>query len=178
MRAVRVVDGPRSGRAARMGTTGARTPGGKTIRQSLHRCRVLDRSWSSDHNPSTFADKNGVYYRNAWDKFSVKVTGGKTTAKDMHDERGYRSFEILPNHEGLPDIDRIVPAYFRSLDKKMQYLNDQGMVPLLETVRRDNCPPWAAYFDFNESYTRFVQYMVARYGAYNMVFSKILHDEI
>ncbi|MFC1763739.1 DUF4038 domain-containing protein [Planctomycetota bacterium] len=135
-------------------------------------------TWSSDHNPSTFADKNGVYYRNAWDKFGVVVAGGKTTAKDMHDERGYRSFEIMPNHEGLPDFDRIVPAYFRSLDKKMQYLNDQGMVPLLETVRRDSCPPWAAYFDFNESYTRFVQYMVARYGAHSMVFSKIHLDII
>ena len=135
-------------------------------------------TWSSDHYPSTFADKNGVFYRNAWDKFGVTVTGGQATAKDMHDERGYRSFEILPNHEGLPDFDRIVPAYFRSLDKKMQYLNDQGMVPLLETVRRDNCPPWAAYFDFNESFTRFVQYMVARYGAYSMIFSKIHLDII
>jgi hypothetical protein len=47
---------------------------------------------------------------------------------------------------------------------------------MLETVRRDVCPPWKAYFDFNESYARFVQYMVARYGAFNLVLSKIHFD--
>jgi Protein of unknown function (DUF4038)/Domain of unknown function (DUF5060) len=135
-------------------------------------------TWSSDHYPNTYADKNGVYYRNAWEKFGVIVEGDRPTAKDMHDERGYRPFEILPNREGLPNFDRVIPAYFQSLDKKMQYLNDQGMIAMLETVRRDNCPPWAAYFDFKESYTRFVEYMVARYGAYNMVFSKIHLDVI
>ena len=135
-------------------------------------------TWSSDHHPNTYADKNGVYYRNAWEKFGVIVEGDRPTAKDMHDERGYRPFEILPNREGLPNFDRIIPAYFQSLDKKMEHLNDQGMIAMLETVRRDNCPPWAAYFNFKESYTRFVEYMVARYGAYNMVFSKIHLDII
>jgi hypothetical protein len=135
-------------------------------------------TWSSDHYANTYADRKGVFYRNAWEKFGVTVAGGKPTAKDMHDERGYRPFEILPNREGLPNFDRIVPAYFESLDKKMRHLNDQGMIAMLETVRRDNCPPWKAYFDFKESYTRFVQYMVARYGAYNMIFSKIHLDII
>jgi hypothetical protein len=139
-------------------------------------------TWNSDHYPNTYADKNGVYYRNAWEKFGVIVDPeserGRFTAKDMHDERGYRPFEILPNREGLPNFDRIIPAYFESLDKKMQHLNEQGMIAMLETTRRDNCPPWAAYFDFNESYGRFVQYLVARYGAYNMIFSKIHLDII
>ena len=48
------------------------------------------------------------------------VPGDKPTAKSMHDERGYRPFEILPGREGLPDYDRIVPQFFRSLDRKMQ----------------------------------------------------------
>lgn len=135
-------------------------------------------TWSSDHYANTYADAKGVFYRNAWEKFGVTVAGGRPTAKDMHDERGYRPFEILPNREGLPNFDRIVPAYFESLDKKMRHLNNQGMIAMLETVRRDNCPPWKAYFDFKESYTRFVQYMVARYGAYNMIFSKIHLDII
>ena len=46
--------------------------------------------------------------------------------------------------------------------------SDQGFVPFLETIRRDNAPSWKRYFDFNESYARFVQYLVARYGAYNL----------
>jgi len=70
------------------------------------------------------------------------------------------------------------PAYFRSLDRKMQHLADVGFVPLLETVRRDSCPSWKAYFDFDRSFARYVQYLVARYGAFNLVFSGIHLDWI
>jgi len=132
-------------------------------------------SWASDQYPATYADDKGVYYRNAWEKFGVTV-GGKDTAKDMHDEHGYRPFEILPNRKGLPNYDAIVPQYFQSIDKKIAYLNAQGFIPMIETTRRDVCEAWKAYFDFNESYGRFVQYMVARYGAYNIIFSKIHLD--
>ena len=133
-------------------------------------------TWASDQYPATYADSKGVFLRNAWEEFGVLVGGKDPTAKAMHDERGYRPFEIIPNREGLADFDRIVPQYFQSLDRKMKYLDDQGFVPLLETVRRDVCPPWKAYFNFDESYSRFVQYMVARYGAYNFIFSKIHFD--
>ena len=100
----------------------------------------------------------------------------KPTAKSMHDERGYRPFEIVPGSEGLPDYDRIVPEFFRSLDGKMRHLSDQGFVAMLETIRRDVAPPWKAYYDFNVSFARFLQYMVARYGAFNMIFSKVHFD--
>jgi hypothetical protein len=133
-------------------------------------------TWASDQYPNTYADKKGVYYRNAWEMFGVMVPGDKPTAKSMHDERGHRPFEMVPGSEGLPDYDRIVPEFFRSLDRKMQHLTDQGFVAMLETIRRDVAPPWKAYFDFNESFSRFLQYMVARYGAYNMIFSKLHFD--
>ena len=137
-------------------------------------------SWASDQYPATYADKKGVYYRNAWEEFGVMVSsdGGpaKPTAKHMEDEHGYRPFEIVPNHQGLPDFDAIVPEYFQSLDKKIAYLNAEGIIPLLETTRRDVCPAWKAYFNFNESYGRFVEYLVARYGAYNIILSKIHND--
>jgi hypothetical protein len=133
-------------------------------------------TWASDQYGATYADKKGIFYRNAWEKFGVLVPGGGTTAKDMSDERGYRPFEILPNREGLPDFDAIVPQYFQSLDKKMQHLSDEGFVAMLETTRRDNCPPWKEYFNFNQSYTGFVQYLIGRYGAYNFIFSKIHLD--
>ena len=58
----------------------------------------------------------------------------------------------------------------------MQYLSDQGFIPMLETIRRDVAPAWKAYFKFNESFSRFVEYIAARYGAYNFIFSKIHFD--
>lgn len=143
-------------------------------------------NWAADHRGATFANKEGVFLRNAWEKFghwapNAKIStddGATTTAKDMHDEHGNRPFEVLHDREGLANFDRINPAYFRSLDRKMQHLANEGFVPFLETIRRDNAPSWKAYFDFNESYARFVQYLIARYGAYNMIFSGIHLDWI
>jgi hypothetical protein len=60
----------------------------------------------------------------------------------------------------------------------MQHLADEGFVPLFETVRRDNCPAWKAYFDFNVSYARYVEYLIARYGVFNLIFSGIHLDWI
>jgi hypothetical protein len=135
-------------------------------------------NWESDCSPSTYADENGVYPRNAWEKFDYYTKEGKLTAKNMRDEYGNRPFDMSEKHKGVADFDRITPEYFKSLDKKMQYLSEQGFVPLLETVRRDNCPTWKAYFDFNESYARYVQYLISRYGAYNIIFSGIHLDWI
>ena len=135
-------------------------------------------SWEADENANTYADENGIYIRNAWEKFGYYVDKNHVTAKDMRDESGNKPFIMSQEHKGVPDFDRIIPAYFQSLDKKMQYLSDQGFVPLLETVRRDICPAWKAYFDFNESYSRFVQYLISRYGAYNIIFSGIHLDWI
>ena len=96
----------------------------------------------------------------------------------MHDEQGNRPFEVLADREGMANFDRINPQYFASLDRKMRHLSDEGFVPFFETIRRDNAPSWKRYFDFNASYARFVQYLIARYGAYNMVFSGIHLDWI
>jgi len=143
-------------------------------------------NWAADEHGATYANKDGVYLRNAWEKFgswapNAKIStadGATTTAKDMHDEAGNRPFEIFPDREGLANFDRINPQYFASLDRKMRYLSDQGFVPFLETVRRDHAPSWKRYFDFNESYARYVQYLIARYGAYNLIFSGIHLDWI
>ena len=143
-------------------------------------------NWAADERGATFANKDGVFLRNAWEKFghwapNAKIStadGATTTAKDMHDEHGNRPFEVFADREGLANFDRINPKYFASLDRKMRYLAGQGFVPFLETVRRDNAPSWKRYFDFNASYARFVQYLIARYGAYNLVFSGIHLDWI
>jgi hypothetical protein len=143
-------------------------------------------NWAADQYGATYANKDGVFLRNAWEKFghwapNAKIStadGATTTGKDMHDEQGNRPFEVFADREGLANFDRVNPAYFRSLDRKMRHLSEQGFVPFLETIRRDNAPSWKRYFDFNVSYARFVQYMVARYGAYNLVFSGIHLDWI
>ena len=67
-------------------------------------------TWASDQYPNTYADRNGIYLRNAWEAFGIIVDGKSPTAKAMHDEQGYRSFEILPNRDGLADFDRSCPT--------------------------------------------------------------------
>jgi hypothetical protein len=148
-------------------------------------------NWDADSNPSTFANKDGLYLRNAWEKFGYQVAGeqgtdasggvsywGSFTAKNMRDEVGNLPFALSTEHQGVSDFTRINPAYFQSLDKKMAYMAEQGFVPLLETVRRDVGPSWNAYYDFNETFSRYVQYLISRYGAWNFVFSGIHLDWI
>lgn len=146
-------------------------------------------NWEADRNPSTYANHDGIYLRNAWEKFGYDVAEGKGTdasgglsywgtftAKNMRDEYGNLPFAMSEKHVGVSDFNRINPEYFRSLDRKMHYLSEQGFVPLLETVRRDVGPSWNAYFDFNETFARYVQYLISRYGAQNFVFSGIHLD--
>jgi hypothetical protein len=143
-------------------------------------------NWDADDRGATYANKDGVYLRNAWEKFGfwapdatvTTADGATTTAKDMHDEDGNRPFAVPADREGLADFDHIQPAYFRSLDRKMRHLAEVGFVPFLEPVRRDNCPSWKAYFDFEPSYARYIQYLIARYGAFNLIFSGIHLDWI
>lgn len=128
-------------------------------------------NWNADQYPATYIDENGIAIRQAWEKF------GSNTAKDMHDENGNLPFQ-LKSGGPLADFDKINPAYFQSLDKKMDYLDSVGFVPFLETVRRDHGPSWKAYFDWPGSFTRYIQYIVARYGAFNLIFSPIHLDWI
>ncbi len=135
-------------------------------------------NWAADHRASTFADRNGIFLRNAWEKFGHWSDDGRPTAKDMADEEGHRPFAVFEGREGLADLDRLEPAYFRSLDRKLRFLGEQGFVAMLEPVRRDVGPSWKAYFDFDASYARFLQYLIARYGAFNVILSGIHLDWI
>ena len=53
-----------------------------------------------------------------------------------------------------------------------------GFVPFLETIRRDQGPSMKAYFDWPDVFIRYVQYIAARYGAYDIIFSPIHLDWI
>ena len=129
-------------------------------------------NWKADSYPSQYINSDSVGVRQAWEK------NGKNTAKDMHDEAGNMPFQKWDKSDIIADFDRINPDYFKSLDKKIKYLHDQGFVTFLETVRRDHGPSWKKYFDWPESFSRYVQYIIARYGAYNMIFSGIHLDWI
>ena len=128
-------------------------------------------NWAADSYPADIVDENGIGIRNPWEKF------GTPTAKDMHDESGNRPF-ALKDGGPMADFDRLNPAYFQSLDKKMDYLSSVGFVPFMETVRRDHGPSWKAYFDWPDSFVRYIQYIASRYGAYNFILSPIHLDWI
>lgn len=129
-------------------------------------------NWKVDQYPAQYMNSDSVGVRQAWEK------NGENTAKNMHDEKGNMPFLVWEKSDIIADYDRINPEYFKSLDKKITYLNDEGFVTFLETVRRDHEPSWKKYFDWPESFSRYVQYIVARYGAYNIIFSGIHLDWI
>jgi hypothetical protein len=85
--------------------------------------------------------------------------------------------DSVPGFERVfPDLDRINPAYFQILDQKIDYLNSLGFVPFIEASRRDSGQVWKKFYDWPESYARYVQYVFARYQANITVLSPIHYD--
>ncbi|MBN1598072.1 MAG: DUF5060 domain-containing protein [Bacteroidales bacterium] len=134
-------------------------------------------NWKIDVEGRVVQDDNGIYIRKAeaWGKGPL---GEKV--KDMHDEEDNMPFFYPGKCAGKTDMcanyDSINPAYWQSMDKKMDYLWENGFVPYIETVRRDQLPPWIHYHDFNESFARYLNYIKARYGACNFIFSLVHWD--
>jgi hypothetical protein len=134
-------------------------------------------NWKTDGAPwhVVMNDPEKTTVRSAWLEF------GTGSAKNMDNEGG-RPFLFpgkVPGYEGMfPDVDRINPDYFRYLDRKIDYLNRQGFVPFIEVSRRDASLCWSKYYQWPESYARFVEYVFARYQANNAVFSPIHLDII
>jgi hypothetical protein len=120
-------------------------------------------------------DVNDVPLRQAWER-----GGDEEKAESMHADDGSIPFHRpgrSPSHPNvMPDFERLNPAYFQALDRKLQYLSDQGFVPFLETVRRDHGPSWKHYHVWPESFARYVQYIYARYDSLNVIFSGVHFD--
>jgi hypothetical protein len=131
-------------------------------------------NWANDGRPAHLQTDDGTVLRSAWQQ------AGTESAKDMHDEKGNRAFLFpgrVPGYEQIfPDLDRINPAYFRSLDRKIDYLNANGMIPFIEVARRDIGQAWKKYHDWPGSYTRYIQYIWSRYQANICFFSPIHFD--
>jgi hypothetical protein len=120
-------------------------------------------------------DPERTTLRSAWLEF------GTGSAKNMDNEGG-RPFLFpgkVPGYENMfPDVDRVNPAYFRYLDRKIDYLNEHGFVPFIEVSRRDASLCWKKFYQWPDSYSRFIQYVWSRYQANNTVLSPIHLDII
>ncbi len=131
-------------------------------------------NWANDSKPATLKTADGTILRAAWQQPGTK------SAKDMHDEESNRAFFFpgkVPGYEEVfPDLDRINPLYFQNLDKKIDYLNANGFVPFIEVSRRDIGQGWKKYYRWPESYSRYIQYVWARYQANICLFSPIHFD--
>ncbi|MHC4264639.1 MAG: apiosidase-like domain-containing protein [Planctomycetota bacterium] len=131
-------------------------------------------NWANDDKPDELETEDGTELRGAWRQ------AGTNSAKDMHDEEGNRAFEFpgkVPGFENyFPDINRINPRYFHYMDKKIDYLNAHGFIPFIEVSRRDIGPAWKRFYQWPESYTRYIQYIWSRYQANICFFSPIHLD--
>ncbi|UCG48648.1 MAG: DUF4038 domain-containing protein [Phycisphaerales bacterium] len=131
-------------------------------------------NWANDDKPSGLKTADGTVLRSAWRQAGTK------SAKDMHDEAGNRAFLFpgkVPGYEEyFPDVERINPAYFAGLDKKIDYLNANGFVAFIEAARRDIGQAWQKYYPWPQSYTRYIQYIWSRYQANICLFSPIHLD--
>ncbi len=131
-------------------------------------------NWANDDRPARLKTEDGTILRSAW------AQAGTNSAKSMTDEAGHRAFLLpgrVPGHEAyFPDVERIDPAYFQSMDRKIDYLNAQGFVPFIEVARRDIGQAWKRYYPWPESYVRYIQYVWSRYQANICLFSPIHFD--
>ena len=132
-------------------------------------------NWASDGKPAHIVMDNPerTVIRSAWLEF------GAASAKNMDNEGG-RPFLYpgkVPGYEDVfADVDRINPKYFDFLDRKIDYLNEQGFVPFIEVSRRDASQAWKKYYTWPDSYARFIEYIFARYQANNVLLSPIHFD--
>jgi hypothetical protein len=130
-------------------------------------------AWANDGRKPILTMADGTFVRAAWRQ------PGTDSAKDMHNEGG-RPFHFpgkVPGFEDVfPDMERINSAYFQVLDRKIDYLNAEGLVPFIEASRRDAGQPWKKFHDWPNSYARYVNYIFARYHAHIALLSPIHYD--
>jgi len=132
-------------------------------------------AWANDGKPPLiwFDEAQTIGIRDAWPQ------AGTPSAKAMHNEGG-RPFLFpgrVPGHEDVvPDFDRINPPYFQEIDRKVDYLNAEGFILFIEVARRDISTAWRAFYDWPDSYVRYVQYLFSRYQANNVILSPIHYD--
>jgi hypothetical protein len=129
-------------------------------------------NWQNDDQPAKWIRDDDLVVRSAWPQ------AGTESGEAMHTEDGEVAFQFPGRVPGLedyvPDLERINPAYFQAMDRKIDYLNAQGFIPFIEAARRDIGQLWKRYYPWPDSYARYVQYVWARYQA-NICFYSPIH---
>jgi hypothetical protein len=129
-------------------------------------------NWQNDGKPARIVNDEGIVIRAAW-------PAPNGSAKDMHNEGGlpFGFPGKVPGYEDVfPDINLINPEYFQYVDRKMDFLQEQGFAPFLEVLRRDATQPWKRYYSWPDSYARYIHYVFTRYQANNVILSPIHFD--
>jgi hypothetical protein len=141
-------------------------------------------SWIKDDRPrQIWIDRSrALGVRDAWDEDdadNVGLSRSDRQAQDMRNEGGM-PFAFPGKVPGLedyfPDINQLNPEYFKYMDRKIDYMNSMGFIPFIEVSRRDIAPAWKEYYDWPDSYVRYVQYIFSRYQANNCLLSPIHYD--
>lgn len=149
-------------------------------------------AWGHDGKPATIItqrDGHSVVVRGAWVDKAVEFSAQNlrsaseayrnAPAKEEYNEGG-RPFLFpgkVPGYEDVyPDVERINPAFFKYVDRKVDYLNEHGFVVFMEALRRDQTEAWKQFYPWPDSYARYVEYMYARYGANNTILSPVHLD--
>jgi hypothetical protein len=130
--------------------------------------------WKNDGKPAWVTLEDGeTFVRQSW------IHPETRSGRDMHNEGG-SAFEFpgkVPGFEDIfPNVELINPEYFKYLDKRIDYLNEHGFVPFLEVARRDLSMCWKKFYDWPNSYVRYIQYIFSRYQANNCMLSPIHYD--
>mgnify|MGYP000494913274 CR=1 FL=1 len=124
----------------------------------------LEQSGRNLDRPGT---RTGLWASETWGE---KVAENGATPFEMK-SRGQRLTDKLPE----VDYTRIDPEYWQDVDKRMQFLSDQGFVTLFESVRRHERWPFRQQAE-RDAFYNYIRYLWARYGCYNMIFSWVHHD--
>jgi hypothetical protein len=148
-------------------------------------------AWAHDGKPAFITvEKDGhpVQVRGAWTDLDMPLTGDMKSIRDiMHNapakeeyNEGGRPFLFpgkVPGYEDVyPDVERINPEFFKYVDRKVDYLNEQGFVVFMEALRRDMTEVWKQFYPWPDDYARYLKYMYARYGANNTILSPVHLD--
>ena len=148
-------------------------------------------AWAHDGKPAFVTvqkDGHPVQIRGAWTDRDMPLTGDRgsireimrnSPAKEEYNEGG-RPFLFpgrVPGYEDVfPNVERINPEFFKYVDRKVDYLNEQGFVVFMEALRRDQTEVWKQFYPWPDDYARYLKYMYARYGANNTILSPVHLD--
>lgn len=106
-------------------------------------------------------------------KFTViqMVVGYPTANQSVADSKSYWNYplSLFTNEGGAPYSDRyreINPHYFHYLDQRIRLMTDRGFVPCLQAMWGHELKGMTV-----EAAKPYLRYLVARYGAFNVVWS-------